>query len=117
VAGSTSRRTRPICHEVYDPATNSWSVGAAAPAARSSLAVAYYNGLILVVGGETTTGSQTDTDGFDVEGEPLGQARAYARRAARNCRRGCRRRGLFCGGAQGVGGNGTSDQVFAFRRP
>jgi N-acetylneuraminic acid mutarotase len=39
-------------HDVYDPATNKWTAAAPLPTPRSGLASAYYDGLILVLGGE-----------------------------------------------------------------
>ena len=39
-------------HEIYDPATNAWTVAAPMPTARSSVAAVEYRGMILVVGGE-----------------------------------------------------------------
>jgi N-acetylneuraminic acid mutarotase len=104
-------------HLVYDPATNAWSTAAPLPAPRSSLAVTFYKGFILVVGGETDTKSLTDNDGYDVKADrwmklaPLpvprhGIAAATVGEFA-----------YFAGGAQGVGGNGTSDQLFAFSMP
>jgi N-acetylneuraminic acid mutarotase len=104
-------------HLVYDPATNSWTTAAPLPAPRSSLAVAFYKGLIVVVGGETDTSSLTDNDGYDVKTDrwvklaPLPLPRhGIAAATVGNFV-------YFAGGAQGVGGNGTSDQVFAFSMP
>jgi N-acetylneuraminic acid mutarotase len=104
-------------HLVYDPATNAWSTAAPLPAPRSSLAVALYKGLILVVGGETDTKSLTDNDGYDVKVDrwvklaPLPMPRhGIAAATVGNL-------AYFAGGAQGVGGNGTSDQLFAFSMP
>ena len=72
------------------------------------------NGLILVIGGETTVASLVDNEGFDVKENrwvklaPLpaprhGIAGAVIGDVA-----------YFAGGAQGVGASGTSDQIFAF---
>lgn len=104
-------------HLVYDPATNSWSMAAPLPAPRSSLAVALYRGFILVVGGETDTYSLTDNDGYDVKADrwvklaPLPSPRhGIAAATVGNF-------AYFAGGAQGSGGNGTSDQLFAFSTP
>jgi hypothetical protein len=104
-------------HEVYDPAVNSWHAAAPLPAPRSSLATALYKGMILVVGGETSTGSLTDNDGYDLKTDrwvklaPLPSPRhGIAAGAVGNF-------AYFVGGAQGNGGNGTSDQLFAFGMP
>ena len=56
-------------HLVYDPVANAWSTAAPLPAPRSSLAVAVYKGMILVVGGETDTKSLADNDGYDVKAD------------------------------------------------
>jgi hypothetical protein len=73
--------------------------------------------MILVLGGETTTGSLTDHEGFDVKQNrwvklaPLPSPRhGIAGAAVGNV-------AVFAGGAEGVGGNGTSDQLFAFTLP
>src|SRR5260370_13768813 len=39
-------------HDVYDPATNSWTSAAPLPTPRSGVAAALYKGMILVLGGE-----------------------------------------------------------------
>jgi N-acetylneuraminic acid mutarotase len=104
-------------HLVYDPAANAWSTAAPLPAPRSSLAVAVYKGMILVVGGETDTKSLADNDGYDVKADrwiklaPLPSPRhGIAAATVGNL-------AYFAGGAQGVGGNLTSDQLFAFSMP
>ncbi len=104
-------------HEVYDPVNNAWSSSPPMPSARSSLAVAYYRGLILVIGGETTTSSLADNEGFDVKENrwiklaPLPEPRhGVAGAVVGNL-------AYIMGGAQGVGGNGSSDKIFAFELP
>jgi N-acetylneuraminic acid mutarotase len=104
-------------HEIYDPATDRWSAAPPLPGPRSSLAVAVYKGMILVLGGETTAGSLTDHDGFDVKQNrwaklaPLPSPRhGIAGAVVGNV-------AVFAGGAEGVGGNGTSDQLFSFMLP
>jgi N-acetylneuraminic acid mutarotase len=104
-------------HFVYEPGANSWSNAAPLPAPRSSLATAFYKGLILVIGGETDTKSLDDNDGFDVKAgrwiklAPLPSPRHGIAGAAIGDL------AYFAAGAQGSGGNGTSDQLFAFRLP
>jgi hypothetical protein len=48
-------------HEVYDPATDTWSEAAPLPTARSGAATAVLNGRILVMGGEHNPTSATGT--------------------------------------------------------
>jgi N-acetylneuraminic acid mutarotase len=104
-------------HFVYEPGANAWSNAAPLPAPRSSLATAFYKGLILVIGGETDTKSLDDNEGFDVKAgrwiklAPLPSPRHGIAGAAIGDV------AYFAGGAQGSGGNGTSDQLFAFRLP
>jgi N-acetylneuraminic acid mutarotase len=104
-------------HEIYDPATDKWASAPPLPVARSSLAVALYKGLILVIGGETTVESLADNDGFDMKENrwvklaPLPSPRHGIAGAAIGDA------AYFAGGAQGVGGNGPSDQIFAFKLP
>lgn len=104
-------------HAIYDPVTNSWTIAAPMSTPRSSLAATLYKGLILVVGGETATGSLSDNEGYDVKTgrwvklAPLPSARhGIAGAAIGNF-------AYFAGGAQGFGSNGTSDQLFAFSLP
>jgi hypothetical protein len=104
-------------HEVYDPATDTWSAAPPLPGPRSSLAAGVYKGMILVLGGETDVGSLTDHEGFDVKSNrwtklaPLPLPRHGIAGAAIGGS------AYFVGGAQGTGGNGTSDQLFAFTLP
>ena len=89
----------------------------ALPGPRSSLAVAFYNGLILVVGGETDVASLAENEGYDVKAgrweklAPLPLPRHGIAGAAIGAA------AYFVGGAQGNGGNGTSDKLFAFQLP
>src|SRR5215813_6986771 len=104
-------------HEVYDPATDQWSSAPPLPAPRSSLAVAVYNGMIIVIGGETDVASLTDNDGFDVKANRWVKLASLplARHGIAGAAIGSS--AYFAGGAQGVGGNGTSDQLFVFTLP
>jgi N-acetylneuraminic acid mutarotase len=84
------------------------------PAPRSSLAVALDEGMILVIGGETTTGSQTDNDAYDVKKNRW--AKLAPLPSPRHGIAGAVIGGVayLVGGAEGRGGNGTSDKLFAF---
>jgi hypothetical protein len=84
---------------------------------RSAVAVVLDKVLILGVGGETDTHSLTDNEGYDVKADrwvklaPLPSPRhGIAAASVGNF-------AYFAGGAQGNGGNGTSDQLFAFSMP
>ena len=94
-----------------------WSSAPPLPGPRSSLAVAVYKGLIIVLGGETDVGSLTDNEAFDVKANrwvklaPLPSPRRGIAGAAIGDS------AYFVGGAQGTGGNGTSDQLFVFTLP
>ena len=79
--------------------------------------MAVYKGMILVLGGETTVSSLTDHEGFDVKANrwvklaPLPSPRHGIAGAAIGAA------AYFVCGAQGVGSNGTSDQLFVFTMP
>ncbi|NIS66255.1 MAG: galactose oxidase, partial [Gemmatimonadales bacterium] len=51
VAGRTLDRVTSALHEVYDPATDSWSDAAPLPTARDHFAIAVVDGRIHVIGG------------------------------------------------------------------
>ena len=48
----TNPASRVAAHDIYDPKTDSWSSGPPLPTARSGLAYANYQGMIVVLGGE-----------------------------------------------------------------
>jgi N-acetylneuraminic acid mutarotase len=54
-------------HEIYDPATDSWTMGPPMPTARSGGTGIVYQGMILVVGGEGAEGGKTfsENEAFD----------------------------------------------------
>jgi N-acetylneuraminic acid mutarotase len=52
-------------HDIYDPATNSWTSGAPLPTARSGLAYALYQGLVLVLGGELAPNTFVENEAYD----------------------------------------------------
>jgi hypothetical protein len=53
IGGRTNSPTQNVdVHEIYNPATNSWTAGAPLPTARSGVAYAVYRNSIIVAGGE-----------------------------------------------------------------
>ena len=52
-------------HEVYDPATNSWSNAAALPTGRSGIAVLTHEERVYVFGGEMSARTFDDAERFD----------------------------------------------------
>jgi N-acetylneuraminic acid mutarotase len=61
--GASSDRTD--MHDIYDPATNSWTVGPPLPTPRSGLAYTLYQGLILVLGGELAPNTFAENEAYD----------------------------------------------------
>jgi hypothetical protein len=64
-----SSADRTDLHDIYDPATNTWTSGPPLPTARSGLAYAYYKGMAIVLGGEFPQEKRTfvENEGFDVK--------------------------------------------------
>jgi hypothetical protein len=54
-------------HDIYDPATDSWSAGPPLPTARSGLAYALYRNLILVLGGELPPNTFAANEAYDAK--------------------------------------------------
>jgi N-acetylneuraminic acid mutarotase len=55
-------------HDVYDPASNTWTTAAPLPTPRSGVAAVVYRGLILVDGGECNNGKPfAENEAFDVK--------------------------------------------------
>jgi N-acetylneuraminic acid mutarotase len=52
-------------HDIYDPATNSWTTGAPLPTARSGLAYTFYRNLVLVLGGELAPNTFVENEAYD----------------------------------------------------
>ena len=52
-------------HDIYDPATNSWTSGPPLPTSRSGLAYTLYQGLVLVLGGELAPNTFAENEGYD----------------------------------------------------
>jgi len=59
---STARTDR---HDIYDPASNTWSSGPPLPTSRSGLASTLYKGLILVLGGELPPNTFAENEAFN----------------------------------------------------
>jgi non-specific serine/threonine protein kinase len=53
--------------EVYDPATDTWSVGPGMPTARGGVVGAAFDGLFVVAGGERPGATHAEVEGFDAE--------------------------------------------------
>ena len=54
-------------HDIYDPATNTWSSGPPLPTPRSAVGAALYKGLIVVTGGEVRAGTFNENEAYDVK--------------------------------------------------
>jgi N-acetylneuraminic acid mutarotase len=52
-------------HDIYDPATNSWTSGPPLPTARSGVAYTFYQSLILVLGGELAPNTFVENEAYD----------------------------------------------------
>jgi N-acetylneuraminic acid mutarotase len=61
----TSPASRVGTHDIYDPKTDSWSPGPPLPTARSGLAYALYQGMIVVLGGELAPDTFPNNEAFD----------------------------------------------------
>ncbi len=69
-------------HDIYDPKTNSWTAGPPLPTARSGLAYALYQGMIVVLGGELAARHVPQQRGLRSEVEALADADGRCRTAA-----------------------------------
>jgi hypothetical protein len=75
-------------HDIYDPATDTWTARAPLPTPRSGLVGAYYHGLILVLGGELPPDHTfPENEAFDPKNQSLDHTGANATRPARLRRR------------------------------
>ena len=63
IGGSYARNL--AVNEVYDPAMDRWRTRAPMPTPRSGIAAAVLDGEILVFGGEATTGTFDQVEGYD----------------------------------------------------
>jgi len=117
----TSPADRTDRHDIYDPATNTWSSGPPLPTARSGLASAYYKGLVIVLGGEFPQEKRTfvENEGYDAKANlwhtltPMPQGRHAAGAASDG-------KTLYVGGGNflpgGMGG-GPTGELMAFTLP
>jgi N-acetylneuraminic acid mutarotase len=105
-------------HDVYDPATNSWTSAAPLPTPRSGLAGTYYRGLILVLGGELPPDHTfPENEGYDPKTgswktlAPMPHGRhGFGGVTIGNA-------AYFVGGSLSPGGGGNTDQLIVFRMP
>jgi N-acetylneuraminic acid mutarotase len=106
-------------HEVYDPASDSWSTAAALKTARSGVAAALYRGMIVVDGGEWPPEMRTFTEneGYDLKTKswvslaamPTGSHGFGAGVIGPNL--------YFVGGSTTPGGRGLTDRLLMFTLP
>jgi N-acetylneuraminic acid mutarotase len=52
-------------HDIYDPATDSWSSGPPLPTPRSGVAATLYRGMILVLGGEVSPRTFAENEAYN----------------------------------------------------
>jgi N-acetylneuraminic acid mutarotase len=106
-------------HEVYDPATNTWSTAAPLKTPRSAGAAAFYRGMIVVAGGEWPPEMRnfTENEGYDpktntwvsLKPMPEGSHGFGAGVIGPNL--------YFVGGALKPGGTGVTDRLLMFTLP
>ena len=105
-------------HEIYNPATNSWTAGAPLPIARSGVAYALYRNLIVVAGGECRDKKTfAENEAYDLKTgrwvtlAPLPTARHAFRSVAvgRNL--------YFAGGASNCGGGPRLNELLVLTLP
>ena len=104
-------------HDVYDPATDTWTSAAPLPTPRSGLASAYYRGLILVLGGELKPDTFAENEAYDPKSDhwttlaPLPHGRHGFGGAVVGDD------AYFVGGSLGPGDGQTTDQLLDFHLP
>lgn len=54
---------------MYDPATGKWETAAPLPRARSGIAATVLKGALIVVGGESPSGTFDDVDAYDAKAD------------------------------------------------
>ena len=102
-------------HDVYDPATDSWSKAAPMPTARSAAAATVANNLILVVGGECDRGRTfNQNEAYDLRADRwLTLASPVGRHGFNGATLGDD--AYFAGGNKGCGGGDTTDELLLFK--
>jgi hypothetical protein len=105
-------------HDVYDPATNSWTSAAPLPTPRSGVAATLYKGMILVLGGELPPNHTfPENEGYDAASDrwaalapmPAGRHGFGGAVIGPNA--------YFVGGSLTPGGGGITDQLIMFNLP
>jgi len=104
-------------HDIFDPATNSWSAGPPLPTPRSAMGYALYRGMIIVTGGEMRARTFDENEAFDLKAQrwltlapmPSGRHGHGAAVIGDNV--------YFVGGALQPGGTGNTDQLIMFHQP
>jgi N-acetylneuraminic acid mutarotase len=118
IGGRLSTPDEPTArHDIYDPATNTWTSGPPLPTPRSGVAAESYRGMILVIGGETRKATFVENEGYDVKS---GQWRTLAPLPEGRHGHGVAVIGdavYVVGGALGPGGRGVTDQLIVFALP
>ena len=120
IGGRITSPAEPVAlHDVYDPATKTWSAGPPLPTARSGVSGTFYKGLIMVLGGEFPPQDRTfnENEGFDVKANmwrtlapmPAGRHATAATTDGRNV--------YLAGGSLKPGSGQVTDQLIVFNSP
>lgn len=104
-------------HDIYDPATNSWTSGPPLPTARSGLAYTLYRNLILVLGGELAPNTFAENEAYDPKTKswrtlaPMPEGRHGTAAATTGGRV------YLAAGSLKPGARGVTDQLIVFTMP
>src|SRR5262249_38821242 len=105
-------------HDVYDPATNSWTPAAPLPTPRSGVAAALYKGMVSVLGGELPPNhTLPENESYDAASDrwvALAPLRAGGQAFGG---RGIGSGAYFGGVSLTRGGGGITDQLIIFSLP
>jgi N-acetylneuraminic acid mutarotase len=104
-------------HDIYDPTTNSWTLGPPLPTARSGLAYTLYRNLILVLGGELAPNTFVENEAYDPKTNtwralapmPAGRHGTAAATTGGNV--------YLAAGSLKPGAGGVTDQLIVFSMP
>ncbi|MGA7489256.1 MAG: kelch repeat-containing protein [Xanthobacteraceae bacterium] len=115
LAGPAERSPR---HDVYDPSTDTWTSAAPLPTPRSGVAAVFYDGMILVLGGELPP-NHTFPENEAYEAKTDRWVSLAPMPAGRHGFGGAVIGSIayFVGGSLTPGGNGITDQLIAFSLP